>query len=107
MQNRSFSARRIIITEKPGRLSDFSSVQSCGSQPEQNETDEPPSLFMPLNAGIGLCRLQRITTHPFSFFNSGTLLLSKTEILKAWNFFFAEMPGRVKKEPVYCGYDPV
>ncbi|MDP3285646.1 MAG: hypothetical protein Q8M56_14540 [Desulfobacterales bacterium] len=35
----------------------FTSLQPCNRQSEQNDTDEPPSLFMTLNAGTGLNRL--------------------------------------------------
>ena len=35
----------------------FASLQPCDRQSEQNDTDEPPSLFMPINAGTGLNRL--------------------------------------------------
>ncbi|OQW97297.1 MAG: hypothetical protein BWK74_06560 [Desulfobacteraceae bacterium A6] len=35
----------------------FNSLQPCDRQPDQNDTDEPPSLFMPINAGTGLNRL--------------------------------------------------
>jgi len=35
----------------------FSSLKPCDRQSEQNDTDEPPSLFMPINAGTGLNRL--------------------------------------------------
>ncbi|MBU2622586.1 MAG: hypothetical protein KKD92_09750 [Proteobacteria bacterium] len=35
----------------------FTSLQPCDRQPDQNDTDEPPSLFMPINAGTGLNRL--------------------------------------------------
>ena len=35
----------------------FTSLQPCDRQSEQNDTDEPPSLFMPINAGTGLNRL--------------------------------------------------
>jgi hypothetical protein len=65
MQKRLYAARRInVVTEKPGRLSGFSPILSCISQLEQNETDEPPSQFNALNAGIGLHALSQIKTHP-------------------------------------------
>ena len=35
----------------------FASLQPCDRQSGQNDTDEPPSLFMPINAGTGLNRL--------------------------------------------------
>lgn len=103
MQQRSYSARHIIVTEKPGRISDFSSIQSCGAQSEQNETDEPPSLFKPLEAGTGLYRQHGANTRPFSFFNYGTLFIPKTEITEICEFFFADLPVKEKREPLSCG----
>ena len=92
MQKRLYSARRISVTEKPGRLSGFSSLQSCASQPDQNETDEPPSLFESLNAGIGLYGLSRINTRPFRFVNLRSLLfLSKSHMPKE------------RKDPFFAG----
>lgn len=105
MQKRSYSARRINVTEKPGRLSGFSSLQSCSSQPEQNETDEPPSLFEPFNAGIGLYGLSRINTRPFRFVNLRSLLfLSKTHMPKERkDFFFAGLANELTTESIQCG----
>ncbi len=105
MQKRSYSARRINVTEKPGRLSGFSSLPSCINQPEQNETDEPPSLFRPLNAGIGLYGLSRINTRPFRFVNLRSLLfLSKTHIPKERkDFFFAGIASELTTELIQCG----
>jgi hypothetical protein len=105
MQKRSYSARRINVTEKPGRLSGFSSLPSCINQPEQNETDEPPSLFRPLNAGIGLYGLSRINTRPFRFVNLRSLLfLSKTPIPKERkDFFFAGIASELTTELIQCG----
>jgi len=105
MQKRSYSARRINVTEKPGRLSGFSSLPSCINQPEQNETDEPPSLFRPLNAGIGLYGLSRINTRPFRFVNLRSLLFrSKTHIPKERkDFFFAGIASELTTELIQCG----
>jgi len=105
MQKRSYSARRINVTEKPGRLSGFSSLPSCINQPEQNETDEPPSLFRHLNAGIGLYGLSRINTRPFRFVNLRSLLfLSKTHIPKERKyFFFAGIASELTTELIQCG----
>ncbi len=101
MQKRSYSARRISVTEKPGRHSGFSSLQSCSSQPEQNETDEPPSPFKPLSAGIGLYGLSRINTRPFKSVNSRPLLfLSKSLLLKGKKGFFFFASGR--REELFC-----
>lgn len=94
MQTRLYSARRISVTEKPRRLPGFSSLQSCLSQPEQNETDEPPSLFKPLKAGIRLYWLSQINTHPFCLANSRPFMfLSKTHIPKEEEGFFAGLVG--------------
>lgn len=94
MQKRSYPARRINVTAKPGRFSGFSSIMPCGSQPEQNETDEPPSLFKPLKAGIRLYGLSRINTHPFCLADSRPFLfLSKTHIPKEEEDFFAGLVG--------------
>ena len=41
----------------------FTSLQPCDRQSEQNDTDEPPSLFVPFSAGTGLNRLFKT---PFS-----------------------------------------
>ena len=105
MQKRSYSARRINVTEKPARLSDFSSIQSCISQPEQNETDEPPSLFMPSNAGIGLYGLSRINTRPFKFVIPRSLLfLSKMHMPKEGkDFFFSRLFSELTTESIQCG----
>ena len=110
MQKRSYSARRINVTEKPGRLSGFSSLQSCSSQPEQNETDEPPSLFNPLSADIGLYGLSQINTRPFRLVNSQPLLfLSKMHILKEGKGLFIFATGR--RERSVCNFtnlfDPI
>ena len=43
--------------EKMRKKECFTSLQPCDRQSEQNDTDEPPSLFLPLNAGTGLNRL--------------------------------------------------
>ncbi len=43
----------------------FTSLQPCGRQSEQNDTDEPPSLFATFGAGTGLNRLFKT---PFSTF---------------------------------------
>jgi hypothetical protein len=43
--------------EKMRKKECFTSLQPCDRQSEQNDTDEPPSLFMPINAGTGLNRL--------------------------------------------------
>ena len=91
MQKRLYSARRINVTEKPARLSGFSSLQSCSSQPEQNETDEPPSSFKPLDAGIVLYGLSRINTRPLRFAIPRSLLFpSKTHKPKKGKDFFFE-----------------
>lgn len=105
MQKRLYSARQSNITEKPGRLSGFSSLQSCSCQPEQNETDEPPSLFKPLNAGIGLYGLSQIKTCPFRLSDSRPLLfLSKTHMQKGRTgfFFFASGCTELITESIPC-----
>lgn len=105
MQKRLYSARRISVTEKPGRLSGFSSLQSCASQPDQNETDEPPSLFEPLNACMGLYGLSQINTRPFRFVNLRSLLfLSKTHMPnERKDLFFAGLASELTTEPIRCG----
>lgn len=104
MQKRSYSARRINVTEKPARLSGFSSLQSCSSQPEQNETDEPPSLFKPLNAGIALYGLSRKDTRPLRFVTTRSLLFpSKTNRQKGKAFFFAGSLSELTKKSIPCG----
>jgi len=105
MQKRLYSARRINVTEKPVRLSGFSSVQSCLSQPEQNETDEPPSLFKPLNAGIELYGQSRINTRPFRFVIPRSLFfLSKTHIPKEGkDSFFSKLLSELTTESVQRG----
>jgi len=44
-------------SEKMRKKECFNSLQPSDRQPDQNDTDEPPSLFMPINAGTGLNRL--------------------------------------------------
>jgi len=45
----------------------FTSLQPCDRQSEQNDADEPPSLFMPIDAGTGLNR-------PFQALSSPALI---------------------------------
>jgi hypothetical protein len=102
MQKRSCSARRINVTEKPARLSGFSFVQSCISQPEQNETDEPPSLFKPLNACIGLYGQSRINTRHLRYVIPRSLLffskMRKPKEVK--DFFFSRLVSGFTAESV-------
>jgi len=42
----------------------FTSLYPCNRQPEQNDMDEPPSLFMLLNAGTELNRLLDTPFYP-------------------------------------------
>ena len=49
--------------DKMRRKECFTSVQPCSRQSEQNDTDEPPSLFVQFGACTGLSRLYKI---PFS-----------------------------------------
>lgn len=105
MQKRLYSARRINVTEKPVRFSGFSSIQSCLTQPEQNETDEPPSLFKPLNAGIGLYWLSRKNTCPFRFIIPRSLIfLSETHKPKEGKgSFFARSVSGLTTESIQHG----
>jgi len=104
MQKRFYSARRINVTEKPARLSGFSSLQSSSSQPEQNETDEPPSLFKPLNACISLYGLSQKNTRPLRFVITRPLLFpSKTHGQKGKDLFFAGLLSELTKKSIPCG----
>jgi len=45
----------------------FSSLKPCDRKSEQNETDEPPSLLLPINAVTGLNRLFETPISPARF----------------------------------------